>query len=136
MQELCDPASNALRPCSFPLSWYLILRCTDYEKKIQSCKQKAAAAESESAADAELDSLQIELEEKQNLERQLREELRYVFLFIIHFLDLSPVALANNFYLINTVIVNELDDLERNRENVEEQRQTIKKFEQDEARSQ
>ncbi|KAH6824705.1 hypothetical protein C2S53_009678 [Perilla frutescens var. hirtella] len=48
----------------------------DYEKKIHTCKQKAAAAESESAADAELDLLQKELEEEQNLERKLREELR------------------------------------------------------------
>ncbi|KAH6798341.1 hypothetical protein C2S51_034825 [Perilla frutescens var. frutescens] len=48
----------------------------DYEKKIHTCKQKAAAAESEIAADAELDLLQKELEEEQNLERKLREELR------------------------------------------------------------
>lgn len=46
------------------------------------------------------------------------------------------MALTNNFYLINTVIVNEIDDLEHKRETVEEQRQAIKKFEQDEARAQ
>ncbi|KAG8377064.1 hypothetical protein BUALT_Bualt09G0129300 [Buddleja alternifolia] len=33
----------------------------DYEKKIDACKQKAAEAASESAADAELDSLQKEM---------------------------------------------------------------------------
>ncbi|KAL1543607.1 hypothetical protein AAHA92_20558 [Salvia divinorum] len=73
----------------------------DYEQKIHTCKQKAAAAESESAADAKLDSLQKELEEEQNLERQLREELRY-----------------------------------HKRETVEEQRQTIKKLDQDQVRAQ
>ncbi|XP_042012196.1 kinetochore protein SPC24 homolog [Salvia splendens] len=82
----------------------------DYEHKIHTCKQKAAAAESESIADAELDSLQKELEEEQNLERQLREELRE--------------------------IVNEIDDLEHKRESVEEQRQTIKKLDQDQVRDQ
>ncbi|XP_057801151.1 kinetochore protein SPC24 homolog [Salvia miltiorrhiza] len=82
----------------------------DYENKIHICKQKAAAAESESAADAELDFLQKELEEEQNQERQLREELRE--------------------------IVNEIDDLEHKRETVEEQRRTMKKFEQDEVRAQ
>ncbi|KAL8504890.1 hypothetical protein ACS0TY_016183 [Phlomoides rotata] len=82
----------------------------DYEKKIQACKQKAAAAQSESAADSELDLLQKELEEVQNLERTLRDELREV--------------------------VNEIDDLECKRESVDEQRQIIKKFEQDEHRAQ
>ncbi|KAG6435786.1 hypothetical protein SASPL_100663 [Salvia splendens] len=73
----------------------------DYEQKIHTCKQKAAAAAAESIADAELDSLQKELEEEQNLERQLREELRY-----------------------------------HKRETVEEQRQTIKKLDQDQVRDQ
>ncbi|XP_042049004.1 kinetochore protein SPC24 homolog [Salvia splendens] len=82
----------------------------DYEQKIHTCKQKAAAAAAESIADAELDSLQKELEEEQNLERQLREELRE--------------------------IVNEIDDLEHKRETVEEQRQTIKKLDQDQVRDQ
>ncbi|KAI3447816.1 hypothetical protein Pfo_004481 [Paulownia fortunei] len=82
----------------------------DYEKKIDTCKQKAAAAESESAADAELDLLQKELEEEEKLERMLREELR--------------------------VIINEIDDLECQRDSVEEQRQTVKKFEQNELRAQ
>lgn len=82
----------------------------EYEKKIHECKQKAAAAESESAADAELDLLQKELEEEQNLERKLREELRD--------------------------IVKEIDDLECKRESVEDQRQTIKKLEQDEVKAQ
>ncbi|KAL0374468.1 UNVERIFIED_CONTAM: Kinetochore protein SPC24 [Sesamum radiatum] len=48
----------------------------DYEKKIDSCKQKAAAAESETASDAEIDTLQKELEEGQQVERMFREELR------------------------------------------------------------
>lgn len=77
------------------------------------------------------------MEEEQNLERQLGEELRYVFYTLIPLiLDLSPIALANNLYLINTGIVNEIDDLEHKRETMEEQRQTIKKFEQDEVRAQ
>lgn len=54
----------------------LLILASDYEKKIQACKKKEAAAQSESAADAELDLLQKELEEEQNLERMLREELR------------------------------------------------------------
>lgn len=109
----------------------------DYEHKIHTCKQKAAAAESESIADAELDSLQKELEEEQNLERQLREELRYVFYKYIHsILYLSRIALANNLYSIYTEIVNEIDDLEHKRETVEEQRQTIKKLDQDQVRDQ
>ncbi|KAI3474365.1 hypothetical protein Pfo_029226 [Paulownia fortunei] len=82
----------------------------DYERKIDACKQKAAAAESESAADAELDSLQKELEEEQRLDRMLREDLR--------------------------VIINEIEDLERQRVSGEEEMQTIKKFEQDELRAQ
>ncbi|KAI3472826.1 hypothetical protein Pfo_029955 [Paulownia fortunei] len=82
----------------------------DYERKIDECKQKAAAAESESAADAELDSLQKELEEEQQLDRMLREDLR--------------------------VIINEIEDLERQRVSGEEEMQTIKKFEQDELRAQ
>lgn len=48
----------------------------DYNKKIEACKQKESAAESESIADVELDLLEKELEERQKLERMLREELR------------------------------------------------------------
>ena len=48
----------------------------------------------------------------------------------------SHIALANNSYSIYTEIVNEIDDLEHKRETVEEQRQTIKKLDQDQVRDQ
>ncbi|KAL3650660.1 hypothetical protein CASFOL_007063 [Castilleja foliolosa] len=80
----------------------------DYEKKIYACKQKAEAAVSESASDVELGSLQKELDEGQKLEWMLREDL---------------------------TIINEIDDLERQRVSGEEEMQTIKKIEQDELRA-
>ncbi|XP_051130388.1 kinetochore protein SPC24 homolog [Andrographis paniculata] len=82
----------------------------DYEKRIEACKQKAAAAESESAADTELDTLQKQLEEEQKLEWMLKEELRE--------------------------IIREIDDLEQQRVAAEEQIQSMKKFERDEKRAQ
>ena len=49
---------------------------SDYQKKIDACKQKKEEARSESAADAELDLLQRELEEELEKERMLKEEFR------------------------------------------------------------
>lgn len=49
---------------------------SDYEKKIDECKQKTKQARSEVAADSELDLLQGELEEELEKERLLGEELR------------------------------------------------------------
>jgi len=51
---------------------------SDYEKKVDACKQKIEEARSETAADAELDLLQRELEEELEKERLLKEEFRYV----------------------------------------------------------
>ncbi|KAL2509839.1 hypothetical protein Fot_33486 [Forsythia ovata] len=48
----------------------------DYQKKIDTCKQKATTAEFEGASDSELDLLQNELKEEEERERMLREELR------------------------------------------------------------
>ncbi|EEF35683.1 conserved hypothetical protein [Ricinus communis] len=48
----------------------------DYERKIEECKQKTEKAKLEVPPDAELDSLQKELEEERERERLLTEELR------------------------------------------------------------
>ncbi|XP_073016244.1 kinetochore protein SPC24 homolog isoform X1 [Primulina eburnea] len=98
LQSQCDKDLNEVQ-----------LSIEDYKKKIEACKQEEAAAESESVADVELDLLEKELEERQKVERMLREELR--------------------------VTVNGIDDLELQRANLEEQRQTLKKSEQDELRA-
>jgi len=50
---------------------------SDYEKKVDACKQKIEGVRSETAADAELDLLQRELEEELEKERLLKEEFRY-----------------------------------------------------------
>ncbi|XP_052209273.1 kinetochore protein SPC24 homolog, partial [Diospyros lotus] len=76
---------------------------------------KAEEAKSEIAADAEMDVLQDELEEELQRERLLREDI---------FLN-----------IINTEIINEISVLERQRVSVEEERQTLKKLEQDELRA-
>ncbi|KAL6574570.1 hypothetical protein OROMI_011855 [Orobanche minor] len=76
----------------------------DTVKKIYECKQKTAAAVSESISDAELDSLRKELDEGQQLDRMLREEL---------------------------IIINGIDDLERQRVSCEEEMRALKKYEQD-----
>lgn len=49
---------------------------SDYQKKIDECKQKTEQARSEVVADAELDLLQRELDEELEKERMLGEELR------------------------------------------------------------
>ncbi|KAG5037851.1 hypothetical protein glysoja_042055 [Glycine soja] len=47
----------------------------DYQKKVDTCKQKIEEARSETAADADLDLLQRELEEELEKERLLKEEM-------------------------------------------------------------
>ncbi|KAF7824707.1 kinetochore protein SPC24-like protein [Senna tora] len=49
---------------------------SDYQTKIDECKQKTEQARTEIAADAELHRLQSDLEEELNKERLLGEELR------------------------------------------------------------
>ncbi|XP_065854047.1 kinetochore protein SPC24 homolog [Euphorbia lathyris] len=82
----------------------------DYQKKIDECKQKAEKAKLEVSADDELDPLQKELEQEREKEFLLMEELR--------------------------VINSEINDLERRRILVEEQKQSLKKHEQEELREQ
>uniref|UniRef100_A0A0R0JEH9 Uncharacterized protein n=1 Tax=Glycine max TaxID=3847 RepID=A0A0R0JEH9_SOYBN len=48
----------------------------DYQKKVDTCKQKIEEARSETAADADLDLLQRELEEELEKEHLLKEEFR------------------------------------------------------------
>ncbi|KAL9425936.1 hypothetical protein AB3S75_032830 [Citrus x aurantiifolia] len=81
----------------------------DYQERIDACKQKTERAKSDIAGEAEVDHLQIELEEELKKERALKEELR--------------------------VIANEINDLERERVAIEEQKQTLKKFKQDELKA-
>ncbi|EYU23619.1 hypothetical protein MIMGU_mgv1a016773mg [Erythranthe guttata] len=48
----------------------------DYKRKINACKQEAAVTESDTVADAVLDSLQKVLDEEHQLERKHREDIR------------------------------------------------------------
>lgn len=82
----------------------------DYQTNIDVCKKKTEEAKSETAADAEIDLLQQELEEEIKKEHLLMDELR--------------------------IISNEINDLEVQRIYVQERRQTLKKLEQDELREQ
>lgn len=82
----------------------------DYQKKIDMCKQRTDAAKSEVADDTKLDLLQKELEEELQRESLLREELR--------------------------VIASDINDLECQRLSVEERRQSLKKLEKHDMRSQ
>ncbi|XP_061376134.1 kinetochore protein SPC24 homolog [Gastrolobium bilobum] len=82
----------------------------DYQKKIESYKQKIEEARSETAADAALDLLQRELEEELEKERLLKEEFR--------------------------AISNEFNDLEKQWISIQEQRKTSLKIEQDRLRTQ
>ena len=105
----CLEQSNAVQlQC---LSEYQTLRSSiqDYEAKINMCNQRIAEAQSEAAGDAEIDTLQKEREQKLQIEQLLREELR--------------------------VITDEIDDLDHQRASIEEQRQSLKKLEQDQLRA-
>ncbi|KAJ8898988.1 hypothetical protein K2173_008490 [Erythroxylum novogranatense] len=81
-----------------------------YEKKLDECKQKTEKAKFEISADDELELLQKELEREIEKERLLMQELRF--------------------------INKEVNNLEGQRISVEEQRQHIKKLEQEELRFQ
>lgn len=59
-----------------PCSWHVLHVKADYQEKTDACKQKTERAKSEVAAEAEVDHLQIELEEELEKERALQEELR------------------------------------------------------------
>lgn len=48
----------------------------DYQERIDACKQKTERAKSDIAGEAEVDHLQIELEQELKKERALKEELR------------------------------------------------------------
>jgi len=58
---------------------------SDYEKKVDACKQKIEEARSETVADADLDLLQRELEKELEKERLLKEEFRYVSSLFLSF---------------------------------------------------
>jgi hypothetical protein len=49
---------------------------TEYQEKIDSCKEKIDKAKVETIADDELNALQSKMQEKLEEEKQLREELR------------------------------------------------------------
>ncbi|KAG5010045.1 hypothetical protein JHK85_019104 [Glycine max] len=82
----------------------------DYQKKVDTCKQKIEEARSETAADADLDLLQRELEEELEKERLLKEEFRG--------------------------IGNEFNDLEQQWISVQEQKKTLQKIEKNKQRTQ
>lgn len=58
------------------LCCWLYLYESDYQNKVDACKQKIEEARSETAADADLDLLQRELEEELEKEHLLKEEFR------------------------------------------------------------
>lgn len=69
------------------IGWsFLLLLCVlEYEKKVDACKQKAAAAKLKADADEELDLLQKDLEEEEKEEHVLKDEFRWVsFQFKLH----------------------------------------------------
>nr|GMC72044.1 kinetochore protein SPC24 homolog [Ipomoea batatas]GMD77852.1 kinetochore protein SPC24 homolog [Ipomoea batatas] len=81
----------------------------DYEKKVDMCKRKTLEAKSEALTDAEIESLQKDLEEELQRESLLREELR--------------------------VIAEEMNDLEHQRFSIEEQGKSLKQLERDDSRA-
>lgn len=65
--------------CEFEsIKWLISSHCihSDYQGKINACKQRTTEAQSEAAAEAEIDKLQKELEQEIQREQLLREELR------------------------------------------------------------
>lgn len=82
----------------------------DYGNKLAACKQKTEEAKSETAKDAEIDSLQKELENNLQWEQLLKEEI--------------------------SSLVNEISDLEQQRVSVEEQKKNLKKLERQELQAQ
>lgn len=49
---------------------------TEYQEKLNSCKEKLDKAKAETVTDEELNALQNEMEEKLQSEQQLRQDLR------------------------------------------------------------
>ncbi|EOY07106.1 PREDICTED: radixin [Theobroma cacao] len=82
----------------------------EYEEKIEACKKKTEQAKSEVADGAEMESLQKELKQELEKERELMEELR--------------------------AIGNEISELDRQRVSIEERKQKLRKFEQDKLKEQ
>ncbi|PWA96357.1 hypothetical protein CTI12_AA039470 [Artemisia annua] len=82
----------------------------NYQEKINLCKQKTEACKAQVASDAEIHSLQKELDEELHKESLLQEELR--------------------------AITNQINNLEEQRSSIEERRQVPKKLEQDEKKTQ
>lgn len=82
----------------------------DYRNKLAACKQKTEEAKSETAEDAEIDSLQKELENNLQWEQLLREEI--------------------------SSLVNEISDLEQQRVSIDEQKKNLKKLEKQELQAQ
>ncbi|KAL5740411.1 hypothetical protein ACOSP7_029295 [Xanthoceras sorbifolium] len=72
----CLDHSKSLHSCCDADLNQLQSSIQDYQRKIDVCKQKTEQAKSEVAAEAEVDHLQIELEEECEKERALQEELR------------------------------------------------------------
>ncbi|XP_049369310.1 kinetochore protein SPC24 homolog [Solanum verrucosum] len=105
----CKEQSNALQSHCHTEHQALQNSIQDYQGKINACKQRTTEAQSEAAADAEINKLQKELEQEIQREQLLREELR--------------------------VITDEINDLDRQRDSIEEQRKLLKKIEQDQLRS-
>ncbi|KAM3238007.1 kinetochore protein SPC24 [Capsicum chacoense] len=105
----CIDQSNSLQSHCNTQYQALNTSIQEYEGKINACKQRTTEAESEAAADAEIDKLQKEFEQEIKREKLLREELR--------------------------VITDEINGLDHQRASIEEQRKLLKKLEQDQLRA-
>ncbi|PWA54673.1 hypothetical protein CTI12_AA433710 [Artemisia annua] len=106
----CVDISNQLRSLCLSDQSQLNTSLKDYQEKINLCKQKTEACKAEVASDAEIHSLQKELDEELHKESLLQEELR--------------------------AITNQINNLEEQRSSIEERRQVLKKLEQDEKKTQ
>ncbi|KAF4401395.1 hypothetical protein G4B88_001589 [Cannabis sativa] len=94
----------------------------DYESKIAACKKKTEAAKSEVVSDAELDLLNKELEEECN------EEYFNLILLIADFC-------ASGIVCVNTVITEEINELECKRISIQEKTEKLRESKQDERRA-
>ncbi|KAH7553832.1 hypothetical protein JRO89_XS12G0063600 [Xanthoceras sorbifolium] len=110
----CLDHSKSLHSCCDADLNQLQSSIQDYQRKIDVCKQKTEQAKSEVAAEAEVDHLQIELEEE-------------FFSSYINGIDW--------FLATNTIIMNEINDLELKRISIEERKRALKKSEKDELRA-
>ncbi|CAL9002880.1 unnamed protein product [Prunus brigantina] len=108
--------SKALRSsCDADFNEVQNLLQADYEKKIDACKQKTEVAYSEVVADEEIDLLQRELDEVIETESLFMEDDLLLFCF-------------------NTVVTDEINDLEHQRIAHQEKRRISKRHKQDEFR--